>query len=320
MADPHGVELGAARHEGGCVVAAARGELTVAAVADLRTGLDKLLAEGLPVLLDVSDLQLTWAPGPEVFIAAVAAAGGWPLVRLVLFGAGRATTDRLTACRVGESVPLAATAAQAAELIDARPARLARGRGFAGEIASVRAVRCFLRDTLAQWGLPEHLDAEAVVTALAANAVQHAGTPFRVRLVFEDDRLRISVRDRRPGAVPDAHGLEAHRPAGQGLHLVGHLSRSWGVLHYADGKAVWAVLRPAPRVTATVVRAREEPPEIDDSTEEVARRLWRGPVPTDARSAATVTAPVRHRYATADPEQAHDFLRTIYGEHTLRLS
>jgi AraC-like DNA-binding protein len=33
-----------------------------------------------------------------------------------------------------------------------------------------------------------------------------------------------------------------------------------------------------------------------------------------------VTRPRRQRYATADPEQAHEFLRTIYGEHTLHLS
>lgn len=317
MVDPQGVELGTARLQDDCLVARARGEVTAATVTDLRMGLEKLLAEGLPVLLDVSGLRLTWSPGPEVFVAAVTAAGGWPLARLVLFGADAAAADRLTACRVAESVPLAGTAAEAAGLVGLRPARLARGRGFPADVRAARAARHFLRDTLAQWELPEHAGAETVVTELAANAVRHAATPFRLRLVLDDKGLRISVRDRRPGAVPHLPGLGLQSPSGHGLHLVARLSRSWGVLHFADGKSVWAVLAPAPRVVTAA------PTVAPDPTEKIIGRPGgrvRTAAPADARSAAAVTPPRRQRYATADPEQAHEFLRALYGEHTLRLS
>jgi AraC-like DNA-binding protein/anti-sigma regulatory factor (Ser/Thr protein kinase) len=313
MADPRGIVLRTTRRDVGCLVAAACGEVTTATVATLRTGLDKLLAEGIPVLLDVSGLRLTWAPAPEVFLAAVTAAGGWPAARLVLFGADRASTDRLVACRVAEAVPLAATAAEAAGLVDTRPARLARGQSFPGDEQAVRAARQFLHDTLARWELPDHPDAEVVATELAANAVRHAGTAFRVRLVLDDNGLRVSVRDHGPGTLPEVSGIDPHLPGGgQGLRLIARLSRSWGVLHFADGKAVWAVLAAARRATTTGVRRGAEPVGDD-------------PPPTsgaaeDGRTATAVTVPRRRWYATADPEQAHDFLSGLYGEHTLRLS
>lgn len=305
MADPRGVELGTVRRDSGRLVAAVRGEVTTATAVTLRTSLDKLFAEGLPVLLDVSGLRLTWAPAPEVFITAVGAAGGWPVARLVLFGADAAATDRLTACRVADSVPLGATLAEAVALVGARPTRLARGRGFAGDAWSVPAARQFLRDTLDQWEMPDHPDAEAVVVELAANVVAHAGTPFRLRLVLDDKGLRVSVRDRRPSPVPDAPGIEPHLPSG-GLARVARLSRSWGVLHYADGKAVWALVPPLPR--AAVAAPAHDPAELGARIAEV------------NPPATAVTAPRRQRYTTADPEQAHDFLRGLYGEHTLQLS
>ena len=51
-------------------------------------------------MADVSRLQLDWAPAPEVFVAAVTSAGGWPHARLVLFGADAPTAERLRSCRI----------------------------------------------------------------------------------------------------------------------------------------------------------------------------------------------------------------------------
>jgi AraC-like DNA-binding protein len=97
----------------------------------------------------------------------------------------------------------------------------------------------------------------------------------------------VSVRDRRPGVVV----------AGDGLREVARRSRSWGVVHYGDGKGVWAHL--PLRQVSTPVAPVDAPPE---------------------RVPVAVTIPRRRRFATADPEQAHAFLRTIYGAHTLHLA
>ncbi|HEX8520015.1 MAG TPA: hypothetical protein VF667_10535, partial [Pseudonocardia sp.] len=66
MGGPQGVAVRPVGREAGVLVAAAQGEVTAATAVELRAGVDKLLAEGVPVLLDVSGLALTWAPAPEV--------------------------------------------------------------------------------------------------------------------------------------------------------------------------------------------------------------------------------------------------------------
>jgi AraC-like DNA-binding protein len=290
-------------------LAAARGELTPRSTPVLRHGLVKLLADGVPVLLDVSALRMPWAPGPEVFVTAVAAGGGWPQARLVLFGAYPAAAERMRACRVTEWVPHAATVEGAAELVAVRPTRLARAADLPGEPASVQRARELVRDACRRWDVPDSGAAVAVATELATNALRHAGTGFRLRLLLDPSGLRISVRDGRPGGLPD--GLPAGRGTWHrgGLALVAELSRWSGVMNYDDGKTVWAVLalsparRGVPRGRATGgVRERSRPGQHPGA-------------PT-----VRVTRPRRQRYATADPEQAHEFLRTVYGEHSPRLS
>jgi hypothetical protein len=92
MADSHRVELRTVALEAERVVVTAHGAVARATSAHLLDDLVKLLINGVPVLLDVSELTLEWAPAPEVFVAAVTSAGGWPYARLVLFGADAATT------------------------------------------------------------------------------------------------------------------------------------------------------------------------------------------------------------------------------------
>ena len=240
MADPHGVELRTTLRGAGLTVASAHGRLVPAAVPELRDNLVKVLADGVPVLLDLADLRLDWAPAPELFVTAVTAAGGWPIARLVLFGADAHGTDRLQACRVPDSVPLARTVDEAAALVGTRPVRLSCGVDLAPVSMSVHRARDVLRDACRRWGIPERQDAAAVVTELVMNAVEHAGTPIRLRLVLDRTGLRVSVRDRRPGPLPDPGTADvAH---GRGLRTVARLSRTWGVLLYGDGKAVWAQL------------------------------------------------------------------------------
>jgi AraC-like DNA-binding protein len=304
MTDPHRVELTTTGQVAGAAVVAARGPVTPAAVVPLRNGLVKRLADGVPVLLDVSGLRLDWAPAPEVFVTAVTAAGGWPLARLVLFGADPHTAERLSACGVPESVPLARTLDEAVALVDVRPALLFRRIDLPPEPLSVRRALAMLRDTHRGWDVPERDDLAAVVSALTTNAVEHARTDFRLRLVLDRAGFRVSVRDHDPGPPPDVDDVRS--PHARRLRTVARLSRRWGVLRYGDGKAVWAKLPLAPPSPARPVPARPGP-----------RRVLSG-----AREAvgAGVTAPRHRRFATADPEHAHAFLRSLYGEHTLRWS
>jgi AraC-like DNA-binding protein len=285
MADPHRVELRTVALDAERVVVTAHGAVDRATSARLLDDLVKLLVDGIPVLLDVAELSIEWAPAPEVFVAAVTSAGGWPYARLVLFGADGETAERLRSCRVPEAVFLAGTLEQAAALVDVRPDWLSRGIDLPARPESVHRAREFLRDTDDRWGLPDRDDVASVVTELVTNAVVHAGTGLRLRLVLDRRGLRVSVRDRRTGTVLP----------GTGLRDVARLSRSWGVVHYGDGKSVWANL-PSGRTTRVVA----------------AEPFERRPV--------AVKAPRRRRFATGDPEQAHAFLRTVYGPLTLHLA
>jgi AraC-like DNA-binding protein/anti-sigma regulatory factor (Ser/Thr protein kinase) len=304
MVDPHRVELRPVRSTLGFTEVSAHGRVTPSAVPELRDDLVKLLADGVPVLLDVTDLHLDWPPAPEVFVTAVTAAGGWPLARLVLFGGDEHSVERLRACRVPDSVPLAATVDDAAALVGTRPARLSCGADLPPAPSSVRHARQVLHDACARWDVPERDDMAVVVTELVTNAVEHAGTPLRLRLVLDRSGLRVSVRDLRPGPLPDT--ADPHAPRGRGLRTVARLSRTWGVLLYGDGKAVWA------QVPLVRVRTAARTVDADPAPEP--------PRPPTAATVTAVTAPRRRRFATADPEHAHAFLRSVYGEHTLRLS
>jgi AraC-like DNA-binding protein/anti-sigma regulatory factor (Ser/Thr protein kinase) len=299
MADPHRVQLRPAGSAAGSAVVTAHGRVTPSTVPELRDGLAKLLTEGVPVLLDVTDLHLDWAPAPEVFVVAATAAGGWPIARLVLFGGDEHTAERLRACRVPDSVPLAPTADAAAALVGTRPARLFCSVELPPAPSSVHRARRFLRDACERWGVPERDDVAVVVTELVTNAVEHAGTPLWLRLVLDRSGLRVSVRDERPGPLP-------HAPHGRGLRTVARLSRTWGVLPYGGGKAVWA------QVPLTRGRTAARPVDV--------ARPPGPPREPSAGTATAVTAPRRRLFATADPEHAHAFLRSVYGEHTLRLS
>ncbi len=289
MAAPHRVELRTTALDAGRVVVTAHGAVARATSALLLEDLVKLLIDGVPVLLDVSELQLEWAPAPEVFVAAVTSAGGWPYARLVLFGADAVTAERLRSCRVPEAVFLAGTLEQAEALVDVRPDRLSRGIDLPARPESVQRAREFLRDTDDRWGMPDREETASVVAELVTNAVLHAGTGLRLRFVLDRNGLRVSVRDQLPATVTP----------GPGLRNVARLSRSWGVLHYADGKSVWANL-PSGRTTRLT-------PAVTGSA---------APAPHPV----AVRAPRRRRFATADPEQAHAFLRTVYGPLTLHLA
>lgn len=111
------------------------------------------------------------------------------------------------------------------------------------DLSSVAIARRFVRDTLLQWGHEDAVDdAMLVVSELAANALTHAESSYRVRLAAAGPALRIEVEDDGFG-TPEPQPLTETEESGRGLHLVGALAASWGMeAGDAGGKRVWAEL------------------------------------------------------------------------------
>ncbi len=111
------------------------------------------------------------------------------------------------------------------------------------DLGSVRNARRFVRDILTQWDLLPILDdALLVVSELAANAITHAGSDYRVRLSSGQRSVRIEVRDSGEGTPePQPHNLTSEH--GRGLLMVAAIAASWGIEH-SEGrrKLVWAEL------------------------------------------------------------------------------
>jgi CheY-like chemotaxis protein/anti-sigma regulatory factor (Ser/Thr protein kinase) len=112
------------------------------------------------------------------------------------------------------------------------------------DLSSVSDARRFVEQKLAEWGIVDPLDdALLVVSELAANALTHAHSSYRVRLASTEAALRIEVDDDGSG-TPEPQPLTDDEEHGRGLHLVGALAASWGMEAAATGgKRVWAELR-----------------------------------------------------------------------------
>ena len=111
------------------------------------------------------------------------------------------------------------------------------------DLASVREARSFVRERLAEWDLESLLDdAFIVVSELAANAITHADSSYRIRLALSEAALRIEVRDGGAG-TPEPQPLSMTDEHGRGLLMVAALSASWGIEEAEDQhKVVWADL------------------------------------------------------------------------------
>jgi anti-sigma regulatory factor (Ser/Thr protein kinase) len=114
--------------------------------------------------------------------------------------------------------------------------------------ASVRAARDLVGQACQDWYLPElRHDAALIMSELAANAVEHAGTDFVVTVFRRGSRLHLAVRDsdsRYPRLSETAHdggpGLLEER--GRGLRLVHAAAAGWGAIPSQGGKVVWATV------------------------------------------------------------------------------
>lgn len=82
-------------------------------------------------------------------------------------------------------------------------------------------------------------DVQLCTSELAANAVRHASSPFRVEVRLDDTTLRVSVHDDSP-QTPTRLDVAPTSPGGRGLAIVDAVAGGWGWT--ADpglGKDVW---------------------------------------------------------------------------------
>ncbi|HEX6327370.1 MAG TPA: ATP-binding protein [Jiangellaceae bacterium] len=109
------------------------------------------------------------------------------------------------------------------------------------EPGSVSRARHFVFSRLVQHRLP-HLvdDVQLVASELAANAVRHARTPFKVILEKADDSVKLSVEDGSPSR-PAQVATDDLDTTGRGVSIVELVSHDWGVADGpGEGKSVWA--------------------------------------------------------------------------------
>jgi anti-sigma regulatory factor (Ser/Thr protein kinase) len=114
---------------------------------------------------------------------------------------------------------------------------------FPARAAAVAEARRLVADAIGSWGHDRLLvaDAELVASELATNAILHAGTAFRVSVQRYGRVVRILVHDHDP-ALPALLEPDPARNSGRGMHLIGAISRRWGIEVTPDGKTVWAEL------------------------------------------------------------------------------
>ena len=239
---------------------AVSGELSQRSAGQVSEAVSAALANSGRVLVDVSGLRVTWPPAVGLFGSILAGMGGWPGVRLVLFGADAALASSLAVQGVSATVPVAPDQTTARRLLDRRPRVLARHLDIEQPRSATRRARTFVQAACADWQLDQILDdlcddATIVACELVDNAVLHAGPGYRLTLRYDVFGLTLAVRDRRPDrlpqALPDDPGGPAHL---SGLFLVAALSREWGVIPGQDEKTVWALL-PAADSATTYARA-----------------------------------------------------------------
>jgi anti-sigma regulatory factor (Ser/Thr protein kinase) len=80
--------------------------------------------------------------------------------------------------------------------------------------------------------------AELLVSELVTNALLHAGTDVRLRVIPDVERVRIEVADRSPIPVV-LRRARGTATTGRGLALVDALAAHWGSRIEPDGKIVW---------------------------------------------------------------------------------
>ena len=107
------------------------------------------------------------------------------------------------------------------------------------EATSAGEARRLLRDALDGVVVEDSMDAAQVaVSEIVTNALVHAGTPMRLRVLLGTPGLRVELGDGSPH-LPHRRDYSEVASTGRGLHVVGEVVDSWGAYPSGDGKVVW---------------------------------------------------------------------------------
>jgi anti-sigma regulatory factor (Ser/Thr protein kinase)/ABC-type transporter Mla MlaB component len=221
------------------------GRLDLTTVVDLRTSLDKLLAQQpAAIVVDLSEVTVADDLALTAFTAFARAAAGWPGCPVLLSASTahpRAMLDRMA---VSRTLPVYSDPAEALAAADAMPAPRRYHRQLPATPAAAASARQVVAEACRAWGLAQLAgDAELVATELVANAVRHAaGSDLHLLVILRQRFVHVSVRDGSPQpprrVLPDPETGEG----GRGLILVDAVARGWGSTPIPDGKVVWATL------------------------------------------------------------------------------
>ncbi|MFN8074030.1 MAG: ATP-binding protein [Kineosporiaceae bacterium] len=113
---------------------------------------------------------------------------------------------------------------------------------------SVHLARRRLREDLLLAGVPTDSvdDAEIVLSELLGNAVRHAQAgpsgAVEVRWKVGDGVVEVIVTDGGAATAVTPREPEEFSVSGRGLHIVGAIARSWGVIDRRVARTVWAAL------------------------------------------------------------------------------
>jgi hypothetical protein len=178
----------------------------------------------------------------EVLASAGRHVRDWPGVPVAVACPDPQIREALRAQPLGEHLIVTASLFSAVTAVLAAPALAIQWRRLAPHPTSSRASREFVARTLLEWRLDRVSPFATVVAGeFVASSTINAGTSIDLSMSWDNDALRLTVRDHGPG-------LPGQRPSALYLHgrrltLVAGMSRSFGVLPTADGgKVVWAVL------------------------------------------------------------------------------
>jgi anti-sigma regulatory factor (Ser/Thr protein kinase) len=116
--------------------------------------------------------------------------------------------------------------------------------------SAARVARHWVRRELVERAHPELTDSAVLgVSELVTNAVLHVRSTIVVRLVDDDDRVRVEVYDDSP-RPPEGQqmlvedDLQSPSTIGRGLQIVDSISHSWGVSYEHVGKCIWFLPTP----------------------------------------------------------------------------
>lgn len=220
---------------------AADGDAAIAAAADLAPDL-VLLDLGMPGRGGLEALPLLREAAPTSRIVVVS---GFPGDRLEATSRAKGAVGYVEKGLSPKQTVLDVLAV--AGVLDAIDGWLAGRQTFERDLASGRAARRFMEETLEQWDCGELLDSvNLLVTELVTNAVVHAESGAEVAVVLTSRVLRVEVTDHGTGDFEPRRAADLDT-SGRGIALVDTLSTRWGTDPRADGgKVIWFEMeRPA---------------------------------------------------------------------------